>query len=42
MFYNSNFNQNISFWNLHKLVITKNMFTYCPIEKEYKPKIKIL
>ena len=38
MFYNSKFNSDISKWNVSRVENVDNIFTKCPIKKEYKPK----
>ena len=38
MFDHSQFNQDISNWNVRKISKKYNMFTSCPIKNEYKPK----
>ena len=40
MFCNSNFNQDISNWKINKCCNTNEMFNYCPIKEEFKPKLK--
>lgn len=35
-----NFNQDISKWNIAKALYSKNIFSWCPIKEEYKPKFK--
>ena len=39
MFNNSHFNGDISNWKINKDCDTRNMFLYCPIKEEYKPKL---
>ena len=34
------FNQDISKWNIAKAPYSKNIFSWCPIKEEYKPKFK--
>ena len=34
------FNQDISKWNITKAPYSKNIFSWCPIKEEYKPKFK--
>ena len=38
MFYKSKFNQDISNWKINKDCVRFNMFDYCTIKEEYKPK----
>jgi len=38
MFDHSQFNQDISNWDVRKISKKYNMFTCCPIRNEYKPK----
>ena len=38
LFYESNFNGDISKWNVSKVEHMSNMFAECPIREEYKPK----
>ena len=38
MFLGSKFNQDISNWKINKDCVRFNMFDYCPIKEEYKPK----
>ena len=38
MFLNSNFNQNISNWNISKVKSVYGTFSHCPIKRAYKPK----
>ena len=39
MFRNSNFNQDISNWKIDKTCDVGEMFKFCPIKEEYKPKL---
>ena len=39
MFYNSKFNGDISRWNIDKDCKVYNMFDWCPIKEEFKPKL---
>jgi len=39
MFSNSDFNGNISKWEINENAVTDRMFENCPIKNEYKPKI---
>ena len=34
------FNQDISKWNIAKVSYSENIFTWCPIKEEFKPKFK--
>lgn len=34
------FNQDISKWNIAKAPYSKNIFSWCPIKEEYKPRFK--
>lgn len=38
IFARSLFNQDISKWNINKNCLLQDMFLYCPIKNEYKPK----
>ena len=39
MFRNSKFNQDISNWKINKACDVGEMFKFCPIKEEYKPKL---
>ena len=39
MFFKSEFNQDISNWKIKEDCITDRIFTDCPIQEEYKPKL---
>ena len=40
MFYEcKSFNQDISNWNVSNIKLAKFVFSYCPIEEKYKPKL---
>ena len=40
MFFDANrFNQNISNWDIKNVICFKEMFKFCFIKKEYKPKL---
>ena len=39
MFAKSQFNQNISNWNINKNCYATGMFAGCSIKEEYKPKL---
>jgi hypothetical protein len=40
MFSYSEFNRDISLWNVNNVTDKHKMFYGCPIKKEYKPKFK--
>ena len=40
MFEYAEFNQDISNWNIAKAPYSKNIFSWCPIKEEYRPKFK--
>ena len=39
MFFRSRFNRDISNWKIRKDCVVLDMFRYCPIKEEYKPKL---
>ena len=41
MFYEcESFNQDISSWNVYKVIVKDKTFDDCPIEEKYKPKFR--
>ena len=41
MFFDSEFNGDISKWDVSKVTNNVHIFVNCPIEEKYKPKFKI-
>ena len=41
MFSDSNFNNDISNWDVSNVINKSRIFDNCPIEEKYKPKFKI-
>jgi len=41
MFLEAKFNRDISNWNIENGANVKNMFDFCPIKDEYKPKFNV-
>ena len=39
-FYAKSFNQDLSSWDVSKVKYKKDIFNYCNIKEEYKPKFK--